>query len=507
MKKTAATIMIITILSKLFGFLREVTLSYFYGASQTSDAYLIALTIPNVIFAFIGAGIATTYIPLYSNIMQEKGTQNADRFTNNIVNFVLILCTLIILIGMIFTVPIVKMFASGFVGETLQVSVFFTRITLIGIYFSGLIYILSGYLQIKNNYIIPALIGFPSNFIIVTSIALSPNYGSVILAAGSVIATASQVLLLIPFAYKKGYRYSFVLDRKDEYLKKMLYLSFPIIISASVNQINVLVDRTIASQIVEGGISALNYANKLILFVHGIIAMSIATVMYPMISKMAAEKNMDKLKNLLSESISAINLFIIPAAIGAMVFAQPIVELLFGRGAFDYQAVSLTSYALLFYSIGMVGFGLREVLSRVFYSMQDTKTPMINASIAVGMNIILNIILSRFWGIGGLALATSISALFCTLLLFISLRKKIGHFGLKQISISSAKIVFSAIAMGIAAKRCYDILLTQFSTNLSLVISMVTGVAIYFIFIYLLKVKEVRDIIAVAKQEIKRITA
>jgi putative peptidoglycan lipid II flippase len=505
MKKTAIVLMILTLLSKVIGFIREVTLSYFYGASNISDAYLIALTIPGVIFAFIGVGLATSYIPLYSNIVQERGVQKADRFTNNIINFVLILCTLIVIVGLIFTLPLVKIFAAGFTGETLKLAVFFTRITLFGVYFTGLVYIFSGYLQIKNNYIIPALVGFPFNFTIIIAIALSFRGNLLILAMGSVLAIAAQLFLLIPFIRKKGFRYRFILDRHDEYFKKLLYLSLPIMLSVSVNQINVLVDRTLASQIVVGGISALNYASRLNGFVLGLFVISIVTVMYPLISKMAAEKNMSGLKKALSESISGINLLVIPATVGAMIFAEPIVRLLFGRGAFDEQAIALTSYALFFYALGMVGFGLREVLSRAFYSLQDTKTPMINAAIAVVLNIILNIVLSRYLGIGGLALATSISALFCTFLLFISLRKKIGHFGLKDITHSFGKIVLASIIMAIVAKLLNGVLIPQFGANLSLLASIGIGAAVYFGIIYFMKIKEVEEIILQIKKEIRKV--
>jgi putative peptidoglycan lipid II flippase len=507
MRKTAIILMIITIVSKFIGFIREITLSYFYGASSISDAYLIALTIPSVIFAFVGTGLATSYIPLYSNIVQEKDVSRAEQFTNNIINFVIVICTSMIFLGFIFTEPLVKIFASGFTGSTLKLAVLFTRIMLFGIYFTGVNHILSGYLQIKNNYIIPAIIGFPINVITIIAIALSFYFNIVFLAIGSVIATASQLLLLGPFIYKKGFNYRFVLDRHDEYLKKMLFLTLPIILSVSVNQINVLVDRTLASQIVVGGISALNYANKLNFFVHGIFVTSIATVMYPFISRMAAEKNFIGLKRVLSQSISGINLLIIPATVGMMVFAEQIVQMLFGRGAFDEQAIALTSIALFFYALGMVGVGLREVLSRAFYSLQDTKTPMINAAIAVTINIILNIILSKLMGLGGLALATSISALFCTFLLFISLRKKIGHFGLLDITKSFFKIVVASLFMGLLAKWVYDALLLYLSANMSLMLAIAIGAGVYFALIYFMKIKEVEEIIKLAKQELKKLTA
>lgn len=505
MKKTAIMIMIITIISKLLGFAREMTLAYFYGASNISDAYIISLTVPSVIFGLIGTGISTGYIPMYSNIIQEHGEKEGNKYTSNLVNILIVLCTIIIILGLIFTGQIVKLFASGFEGETLSLAIRFTRVSLLGIYFTGIIYIFKGFLQIKGNYAIPALIGFPLNFFIILSIALSSKTNILVLSIGTVIATASQLALLIPFIRKKGYRHKLVFDIKDKHIKRMAHIALPVIIGTAVNDINVLVDRTIASQISVGGISALNYANRLNGFVQGIFVMSIATVLYPTISKMAAENNMNGLKKSVAESISSINILVIPATVGSMIFAEPIIRLLFGRGAFDVQAISMTSYALFFYSIGMIGFGLREILSRAFYSMQDTKTPMINAAIAVVINIILNIVLSRYLGIGGLALATSISAILCTVLLFISLRKKIGPFGLKNVAISFIKIACASIIMGIIARLSYSTLLNRISANLSLIIAIGIGALVYFVIINFMKIEEVDSMMRAIKMRLKRI--
>lgn len=504
MKKTAILLMLITIISKIFGFARDITLSYFYGASSISDAYLISLTIPTVIFSFIGTGISTGYIPMYSKIEREYGEKEGNRYTNNLVNILMIICTIMIIFGLLFTDKIVKIFALGFEGETLALAVQFTKIGLLGIYFTGLIYIFNGFLQIKGNYVIPALIGFPMNFFIILSIFLSSNTNIIVLSIGSVVATASQLALLIPFIHKKGYRYKFILDIKDKHIKNMAYIALPVIIGVSVNQINVLVDRTLASSIAVGGISALNYANRLNLFVQGLFVISIATAMYPMISRMAAENNISGLKKSVSEAINSINILVIPATVGAMIFAEPVVKFLFGRGAFDPQAISMTSNALFYYSLGMVGFGLEVILKRAFYSLQDTKTPMINAAIAMAMNIVLNIILSKYMGLGGLALATSISAIFCTVLLFISFRKKIGSFGMKNITISSIKILCASLVMGIIAKLSYDILLKHISANLSLIASIIIGAVVYFVIIYFMKIEEVDSMINIVKKKLKR---
>lgn len=501
MKKTALILILLTVLTKMSGFCRDIVLSYFYGASYISDAYLISLTIPGTIFTFIEIGIVTSYIPIYSEIKRRNGTQSADRFTSNIINFILLGCTVITIFSFLFTTPIVKIFASGFKGETLDWAVIFTRIHVLGIYFYALIFIFKSYLQIRDKFIVPALTGIIPNLMIIISILLSIKLNIIILSIGTTLAIFIQLLCIIPFVYKQGYRYTCIMDRHDKWLKKMLYLSLPVILGGSVDQINLLVDRTIASQIVEGGISALTYANRLTLFVHGIFVLSIATVIYPMITKMATANNMAGLKNVVSEAINSILLLVMPATVGAMVFAEPIVKLLFGRGAFDAQAIAMTSYALFFYSIGMVGYGLREVLSKAFYSIQDTKTPMVNAALALVMNVILNIVLSKYLGIGGLALATSVSAIFCTILLFISFKKRIGVLSIKYLFFSFVKILIASIVMGIMAKSLYSFLINDISISVSLFLSIFFGAVVYTVIICFMNIDEVNKILLFIREK------
>lgn len=503
MKKTALLIMIITILSKFFGFARDITLSYFYGASNITDAYLISITIPSVIFGFIGMGISTGYIPMYSKVESLEGTERANRYTSDLINILLALCTVMLLLGMVFTTPLVKIFAAGFSGETLELAIKFTRIGLTGMYFTGLVAIFNGFLQLKGNYMIPALVGFPLNAVTILATVISSKGNPVIMAIGTVLATASQLLLLWPFIRKVGYRHKAVFNLKDKYIKDMVVIALPVIVGVSVNQINVLVDRTIASTIAVGGISALNYASRLNGFVQGIFVLSIVTVLYPMISRMAADKNMDGLKKSVSEAINTINLLVIPATAGMMLLAEPIVRLLFGRGKFDEGAVAITSVALFYYAIGMLGFGLREVLSRAFYSLQDTKTPAINAAFAVVINIVLNIVLSRFMGIGGLALATSISAIVCTLLLFVSLRKKIGAFGLRGISVSFVKISVASVVMGFVARLSFDMWAVSVGQGIGLLASIGISAIVYVIMIYFMRIDEVDSLISGIKARVK----
>lgn len=500
MKKAALLVMIITVISKIVGFVREIVLSYVFGASAITDAYLISQTIPLTIFSFISTGIATGFIPIYSKIQQNDGKHYADKFTSNLSNSLLLLATIIVAFVLAFTQPVVKMFASGFSGETLELAVSFTRITVFGVYFTAVLYIFSGYLRVYEHYLAPALIGFPMNLIVICSLFIGAKTNVFVIAFGSLLAIASQLVVLIPFLRRTSYQHQIVVNVKDKYLKEMFLIALPVIIGTSVNEINVLVDRTLASRIAVGGISALNYARRLNGFVQGIVVVSLTSVMFPIISKMAAAENIKGLKQTVNEAMASMSLLIIPATIGAMVFAEEIVALLFGRGAFTAEAITMTGNALFYYSIGMIAFGLRDVLSRAFYALQDSKTPMINATIGVVLNIALNIILSRYMGIGGLALATSISAIVAVVLLFTSLRRKIGGLGLSNLVKSFTKIGLASVIMGVIARGGYNFLTQILGQNLALVIIMGMAVLIYGILVYFMRIPEVDKVIAAVKR-------
>ncbi len=501
MKKAALVIMIITGISKLLGFSREIVQSYFFGASAITDAYLISQTIPTQIFAFISAGIATSFVPVYSRILRKEGKSAANRHTTNLANFMLFLASVTAVIVFLFTGFFIKVFATGFSGVTFELAIRFTRIAVFSIYFGAILTIFGGYLRLHGNYTLPALAGLSFNLVLIPSLVLGAKINIYILAVGGVLASAVQLLILLPAMRRSGYRYEPTLDLGDKYLKQMIMLAIPLILSRSVSRINVLVDRTLASAIAIGGISALNYADRLGGFIQGLFVDSITTVLYPNISKMVADNDMRGLKSTISEALGIINLLVIPAMAGSVIFSKEIVCLLFGRGAFTAQAIEMTAQAMLYYSVGMIALG-RTIMYRAFYALEDTKKPTINATIAVLINIVLNIILSRYLGIGGLALATSISGIVSALLIFISLRKKIGPFGLMEITRSFVKISIASVIMGGFAYGSFRLMLLRLSQNLSLIFAIGIGALTYAIIIYFMKIPEVDNTLAALKKKL-----
>ena len=499
--KSASIVIIITILSKLLGFFRDTLIAGTFGTTYQTDAYNMAITIPSIMFGIFGLAITTTFIPILNETFNSKGKEEMFNFANNIMNILLGLSLVLCFISWFFAPQIVRIIAPKFTGEIYGLTVKLTRLSSINILFMSMN---SGYiavLQTLDDFIAPALIGFMINIPIIIYILMgSPSVDGLMVATG--IGYVLQVLIQIPWLIKHNYKYEPFIDFKDQRIKSMLGLIIPILIGASVNQINSLVDKTIGSGLPHGSISALNFSQKINGLMYSIFGIAIVTVMYPRFANEANEDNLKRFKMYISKSINNINLIMIPATVGIIVLSTPLVKFIFQRGAFDESSVQMTSISLTFYSLGVIFYGMRDILNRAFYSLKDTKIPMINGAIGMIINIVLNLILVRFMGIGGLALSTSVSAFACAMLLMFSLRRKIGSFNGKRILSSTIKITISSLVMGGVCSLSYKLLSLKLGEISSLFITIIISVIIYIIMLIFLRVKEFFDALRMLKKRL-----
>lgn len=496
--KSVAIIMIITIASKMLGFTRELTLAALFGTTAYTDAYLVAITIPMVVFVIFGGALGTAFIPLYTDIAERRDREYALLFTNNVLNMVAGFALILCLAGSIFVRPLVRLFAVGFEKETLDLTVEFTRIMLPGICFIGINYILTAYLHANKRFAVPALVSLPGNAIIILCIFLSYLWNRRILIYGTLLSILIQLLIQLHVSLRVGYRYKLKIKLKDQSIKRMGYLVIPTFLGMAAGEINVLIDRTLASTLNEGSIAALNFAGKLNWFVFEVFIASIATVSYPALSGFAARADTAALRDWISRSIKIIFIIVVPISAGAMCLSTPIVRTLFQRGAFDARATYLTSTALFYYSLGMTGLGIREILTKAFYALQDARTAMKNGIFVVAVNIILNLLLIEQMGHGGLALATSISSLAGAAVLLYKLRLKVGAYGERDCLIILFKACGSAVFMVSGVKLFYRCISAP-----ALFLPVLFGGLIYFVTLKLMKVEEVDDLISAVKRKLK----
>ncbi|MBT1279125.1 murein biosynthesis integral membrane protein MurJ [Thermoanaerobacter sp. CM-CNRG TB177] len=488
--KAAGIIMIITLLSKVFGFLRDMTLAFQFGTSVSMDVYNMATVIPMILFAAVTAAIATTVVPIFTEYFQKDGKRKAFDFINNLLGIVLLATIILTILGFLFAPYLVKFVAPAFTGEKFELTVKLTTILLPTMVFIAASNIFTGALQSMEHFTIPAMIGIPYNIIVITvAILYGDKFGITAVAYSIIIATFLQALMQLPVLYKLGYRFRVKVDFKDEGVKRVVLLAMPVLMGTGIQTINVYVDRVIASFLPDGSIAALNYANRLNMFALGIFSTAIATVIYPVLSKHSVADDTEGFLKSLNFAVSGILYILIPVSVGAMVLRMPIIKVLFERGAFDENSTYLTSIALFYYAIGMTAYGLRDVLSRSFYSMKDTKTPMINGAMAVLLNIALNLILVRYLKLGGLALSTSIAAIFAIFLLFTSLKRKVGKIDGKYMFMSFIRAMLASIVMGVLVHFMYNNFIVKMPSDkriyeaIALFISILAGAIIYSVIV------------------------
>jgi integral membrane protein mviN len=512
--RATVLLMIVTIVSKILGLFRDSVLASAYGTGKYAAVYSTANSISTILFAVIGTALATSLIPLYNKLASEDSTERAMGFLNSVVNLVVIVCLSIAGLGIIFAGPLVKVFAPGYQGDVYTLCVQYTRILLPSIVFVGLANIFTSYLQIKKRYVIPGFIGMPYSIIIIVSIYLSLKTSPMVLVIGTLIAISAKALFQLPFVYKEGYRYRPEINLKDPVMKDMMILILPVVIGVGANQINSIVDKSLASLLGTEVVASFSYAIKLYEFVQALFITSILAVIYPRLSSMIVSDRMDSFLNSLKKTMNVIIVALVPIIVGCIVLSRQIVEVLFQRNAFTSKDTTMTASILWIYVIGILAFALRDVLTRGFYSMEDSKTPMINSIISIVFNISLNLILVKPLGYKGLAIATAVSAYIGLLLFNRSMRKKIEGYSSRDNYIVFVKSLFAALIMGLGVKLVYGIVASSLVGGLlfkliALASAVGVGVIIYALIMHFLRVEEYEMIsdmfFGVVKKKVKRL--
>ena len=507
--RATVLLMIVTIVSKILGLFRDSVLASAYGTGKYAAVYSTANSISTILFAVIGTALATSLIPLYNKLASEDSTERAMGFLNSVVNLVVIVCLSIAGLGIIFAGPLVKVFAPGYQGDVYTLCVQYPSIV-----FVGLANIFTSYLQIKKRYVIPGFIGMPYSIIIIVSIYLSLKTSPMVLVIGTLIAISAKALFQLPFVYKEGYRYRPKINLKDPVMKDMMILILPVVIGVGANQINSIVDKSLASLLGTEVVASFSYAIKLYEFVQALFITSILAVIYPRLSSMIVSDRMDSFLNSLKKTMNVIIVALVPIIVGCIVLSRQIVEVLFQRNAFTSKDTTMTASILWIYVIGILAFALRDVLTRGFYSMEDSKTPMINSIISIVFNISLNLILVKPLGYKGLAIATAVSAYIGLLLFNRSMRKKIEGYSSRDNYIVFVKSLFAALIMGLGVKLVYGIVASSLVGGLlfkliALASAVGVGVIVYALIMHFLRVEEYEMIFdmffGVVKKKVKRL--
>ncbi len=501
--QTAVLMAVLTLISKLFGFVREMILAGFFGANYIVDAYVMSNTILTTLFGGIIVAISTAYMPLFSQISEEEGKDEGDRFTSSIMYLLILITIGISLIGIIFSNQIVMIFASGFKGETAKIAVFFIKILFSYIIFSSIAGILESYLQYKGIFIPQIISGYFISICMSIGIIISAYTNSYYLAFGTLAGHFLRCLVVAYFARKNGYKQQRKI-KLEKNLKELFKLAFPVFIGSYITYINLFIDKTLASNLAEGSIAALNYASLLNVMIINVTITILSTIIYPKLSQANSLKQKSRFNELVSTGFNLVVIIGIPCSLGAMIYNTQAIQIIYERGSFDRLATSMTASAFMYYAAGMIFIAANEYVVRVFYSIKDMKTPMILGSISIIINIILNLILVNFMEHNGLALGTSIAAVINFAQLMFCLKRKHADIRIIASKKKLCKIIIAAIAAIIGSYISYSLIIDYMSRIIvarviQLGLAVLVAVCLYLLLLVVFKIEEVKLIKQIIK--------
>lgn len=507
--KAAGIIGVFTLISRFLGFVRDLIIAWFFGAGLLTDAFFVAFRLPNLFRRLFGEGSLTVaFIPVFSEHISAYGKEEAFLLARSAVRMLSVILAISAIIGIIAAPGIVALIAPGFTGAQFSTTVLLTRIMFPYIFFICLVALSMGILNVLGHFAAPALAPVLLNLSMIASVLfISPSLSDPVigLAIGVIIGGLLQLLLQLPFLVQKGFYFWKKADFSHPGLKKIGILMLPAVFGSAVYQINIIIGTLLASFLSEGSVSYLYYADRLVQFPLGLFAISMSVAILPSLSRQAASRDMRALTDTFSYAIKLIFFITIPALTGLIILRHPIVALLFERGAFDPISSGQTADALLYFSIGLWAFSAVRIVVPTFYALQDTKTPVKMAAISVFANIILCLILMGPLAHGGLALAASLSSMLNFILLILALRKKLGALGGKKIIESIAKSMICSLVMGLSLQAfiCFNNTAEPSSAfRLLWVVStgIFIGIIVYGLTAYILKCRELEDIIKIVKK-------
>ena len=513
--KAAGIVGALTMISRVFGLVRDMVIAAFFGASWMTDAFWIAFRIPTTLSRLLGEGSLTaSFIPVFTEYLQKKTKDEALELAYNVFTVISIILTVVSVLGIIFSPLIIRLIGHGFISDPRQfaLAVFLNRLMFPYIFIISLGALCMGILNSFRRFASPALSPVMWNLsIVAAALGLRSFFAEPItaLAIGVLIGGVLQLSLQWPFLQKCGVKLKFRFNFSHPGLKQIGLLMIPAMLGAGITTINVFVSSTLASMLPGGSVTYLFYADRIMELPLGVFAIAIGTAVLPSFSRHAAAGNMDELKSSISFSLRLMLFLTIPATFALMALSLPIISVLFQRGAFNTQAAIYTSEALFFYAMGLWAFSIVRVFVQSFYSLQDAKWPMRAAIIAFTVNLIFSLALMYPMKHKGLALANSLSAVFNVFILSFVLRKKIGKFLDRSFYMSVSKIILSSIMM-VASIMIFDYFLpwntyANFKIKLIYLISaIIIGACAFFTSAFLLKSQEITSLMNMMKKKLTR---
>ena len=551
--RSAGIVSIAVMFSRVLGLVREMVFARYFGAGFLYDAYLVGFRIPNLLRDLFAEGaLSAAFVKVFTDYQLKNSEAEAWRLASLIFNALAVVLSVVTILGIIFSPLIVKIITYNYTGnpnyyypaEKAALAATLMQIMFPFILLVALAALAMGVLNTKGRFGIPASASTAFNIAsIIFGLALAfwlsggswemsddkiavpgaaAQWAIIGMAIGTLIGGAAQFLIQVPSLLKVGFRFSSALSFRDEGVRRVMRLMAPAIIGTSAIQVKVLVDTIVVSGI-EGGVSWLSYAFRLMQFPIGVFGVAIGTAAIPTLSRLASENNFEKFRATLSDALKLVFLLTIPSACGLIVLGEPIINLIYERGKFDAFDTNMTAWALAAYSIGLAGYAAIKILSPSFYALDDAKTPMYVSLASIVVHVAARFGLMKLFstvgvtperpnGFGhvGVALATSTVALVNFLALTFLMRRKIKRLEGRQIFAAFIKIIIASLLMSAVCYASYY-LLTNYFVAKTLIVKLIEafvpialGGITFLIAAKILGIKELNQAIDAITRKLKR---
>ena len=495
------TIVLVGIIAKITSFIAEAILAAYLGTTFQSDAYYMVSSIQMVLFPMLSAGIWKVFLPIYKEKLAQGKDEEAASLTNKVITFFTIVSFIAVGLLILLAGPVVSIVAPGFEGETRDLCIKLVRISAPMYFFIIAAAIYASILQANNKFLGSQIREVASHIpTIIAAVFFYKNFGIEAMAVALVVGGAVRLLIELPFV-DWGYRFKPDLKFKSHEFALMLRRLPSALISEGVNQLNSLIDKAMASTLPTGTVSALNYGQKLIHVFSGLISAAIATALYPQMIELIALKEEKALSKLMVKTINIFCVLMVPITIACVLFRSELVSAVYQRGLFTVESTAVTSGAFALYSLGLFFSASNSIITNLFYGYGNTKTPMYISIVNLVINVALNLVLINLWGVNGLALATTLSAV---ITFFVRLK-----YAEKHVKLDNRKMLVTAIKVLVASAIACMIPRVIFWTYpinryLILILSAAIGSVVYLIIVRLLKITEIRDLTNILKSKFRK---
>ena len=445
--------------SRLLGLVRNMVIGGVFGTGPELDAYFAAFRIPDFLFQVIaGAALGSAFIPVFTTYLTKEGLEESWKLASAVLNLVGLATLAASIVALLAAPWIVPLTVPFFPSESQQLTTGLTVVMLVSPVFFSVSGIVTGILNGRHHFLLPALAPLVYNgSIIAAAVGLSASLGIYSLAVGVVAGALLHLMVQVPGLWQGRMAYRWLLGFSHQGVREVGRLMAPRVLALAAVQVNFLITTILASALPSGSLAALSYAWAVMMMPLGVFGMSISTAVFPTMAEQAAVESYDNLGRTLTSSLRLVLFFTIPASAGLILLREPLVALLFERGLFDSFSTRATSWALLFYSVGLFAHAMIEVLTRGFYALHDTRTPVGLAAASVLVNVVLSLALMRPLGHGGLALSLSVATILEAVVLFSLLHRHVPSLGHRTLLNSLGRVCVATGLMAVAVVLMYRV--------------------------------------------------